>query len=62
MPSPGSVRVLSVLPQELPSAVEKLQADGKGLRKTIAGLQAALAVHEADRLLAAAAPGRRPAR
>ena len=48
----GSVRVLSVLPQELPAAVEKLQADGKGLRKTIAALQAALAVHEADRLLA----------
>jgi alanyl-tRNA synthetase len=57
----GSVRVLSVLPQELPSAVEKLQADGKGLRKTIAGLQAALAVHEADRLLTASHPvdGRR---
>jgi alanyl-tRNA synthetase len=57
----GSVRVLSVLPQELPVAVEKLQADGKALRKTIAGLQAALAVHEADRLLAAshATDGRR---
>jgi alanyl-tRNA synthetase len=57
----GSVRVLSVLPPELPVAVEKLQAEGKGLRKTIAGLQAALAVHEADRLLAAsdAAGGRR---
>jgi alanyl-tRNA synthetase len=53
----GSVRVLSVLPQELPSAVERLQADGKGLRKTLSGLQAALAVHEADRLLAAAHPG-----
>ena len=53
----GSVRVLSVLPQELPSAVEKLQAEGKGLRKTISSLQAALAVHEADRLLAAAHPG-----
>jgi alanyl-tRNA synthetase len=49
----GSVRVLSVLPQELPAAVEKLQGDGKHLRKTIAGLQASLAVHEADRLLAA---------
>jgi alanyl-tRNA synthetase len=48
----GSVRVLSVLPQELPAAVEKLQADGKRLRKTMAGLQASLAVHEADRLLA----------
>jgi alanyl-tRNA synthetase len=57
----GSVRVLSVLPPELPAAVEKLQSDGKGLRKTIAGLQAALAVHEADRLLAAspATSGRR---
>ena len=57
----GTVRVLSVLPHELPSAVEKLQADGKGLRKTISGLQAALAVHEANRLLAAAPPdgGRR---
>jgi alanyl-tRNA synthetase len=49
----GSVRVLSVLPQELPAAIEKLQADAKGQRKTIAGLQASLAVHEADRLLAA---------
>jgi alanyl-tRNA synthetase len=57
----GSVRLLSVLPQELPAAVDKLQSDGKGLRKTIAGLQAALAVHEADRLLAAshATRGRR---
>jgi alanyl-tRNA synthetase len=58
----GSVRVLSVLPQELPAAVEKQQADAKALRKTISGLQAALAVHEADRLLAvshAAGDGRR---
>jgi alanyl-tRNA synthetase len=58
----GSVRVLSVLPQELAAAVEKQQADAKALRKTISGLQAALAVHEADRLLAvsqAADDGRR---
>ncbi len=48
----GSVRALSVLPLELPSAVEKLQAEGKSLRKTIGGLQSALAVHEAERLLA----------
>jgi len=48
----GSVKMLSVLPHELPTAVEKLQTEGKGLRKTIAGLQAALAVHEAGRLLA----------
>jgi len=50
----GSVRMLSVLPQDLPAAVEKLQAEGKGLRKTIAAMQTALAVHEADRLLASA--------
>jgi len=57
----GAVRVLSVLPQELPAAIERLQAEGKGLRKAITGLQAALAVHEADRLLAAsqATAGRR---
>jgi alanyl-tRNA synthetase len=57
----GAVRVLSVLPHELPAAIEKVQAEGKTLRKTIAGLQAALAVHEADRLLGAAHPtdGRR---
>jgi alanyl-tRNA synthetase len=57
----GSVRVLSVLPQELAAAVEKQQADAKALRKTISGLQTALAVHEADRLLAVshAADGRR---
>jgi alanyl-tRNA synthetase len=53
----GSVRVLSVLPQELPVAVEKQQADAKALRKTISGLQAALAVHEADRLLAVSHAG-----
>jgi len=46
--------MLSVLPQDLPAAVEKLQAEGKGLRKTIAAMQTALAVHEADRLLALA--------
>lgn len=50
----GSVRVLSVLPQELPGAVERVQSDVKELRKTIARQQAALAVHEAARLLAGA--------
>jgi alanyl-tRNA synthetase len=49
----GSVHTLSVLPDELPAAIDRLQAEGRGLRKTITGLQAALAVHEADRLLAA---------
>ena len=49
----GSVRSLSVLPHELPAAVEKMQAEGKQARKTIARLQSELAVHEAARLLAA---------
>jgi alanyl-tRNA synthetase len=49
----GSVRALSVLPHELPTAIERLQADGKQARKTIAQLQAQLAVHEAARLIAA---------
>jgi alanyl-tRNA synthetase len=50
----GSVRALSVLPQELPVAIEKLQGESKGLRKTVVALQSSLAGHEADRLLAAA--------
>jgi alanyl-tRNA synthetase len=52
----GSVRSLSVLPAELPAAVERIQTEGKELRKTIKGLQESLAVHEAARLLADA-PG-----
>ena len=50
----ASVRVLSVLPRELPAAIEKVQADAKELRKTIGRQQEALAVHEAARLLAGA--------
>jgi alanyl-tRNA synthetase len=50
----GSIRALSVLPIELPSAVERLQAEGKDLRKTIGRLQESLAVHEAARLMNAA--------
>jgi hypothetical protein len=57
----GSVRVLSVLPHGAARGGGEAAGRGKGLRKTIAGLQAALAVHEADRLLAAPT-GRRPAR
>jgi alanyl-tRNA synthetase len=48
----GSVRALSVLPHELPAAVEKLQQEGKDLRKANARLMEQLAVHEADRLFA----------
>jgi alanyl-tRNA synthetase len=50
----GSVRSLSVLPAELPAAVERLHGEGKDLRKTIKGLQESLATHEAARLLATA--------
>jgi alanyl-tRNA synthetase len=49
----GSVRSLSVLPHELPAAVERIQTESKLARKTIASLQSALAVHEAARLAAA---------
>jgi alanyl-tRNA synthetase len=48
----GSVRSLSVLPAELAAAVERMQAEGKELRRTIKGLQESLATHEAARLLA----------
>jgi alanyl-tRNA synthetase len=50
----GSVRSLSVLPHELPAAVERMQSEGKQARKTIARLQSELAIHEAARLIAAA--------
>jgi len=46
----GSVRVLSVLPHELPGAVERAQQDAKDLRKTVSRLQTQLAGHEAARL------------
>jgi alanyl-tRNA synthetase len=57
----GAVRVLSVLPQELPSAIERTQLESKDLRKTLGRLQGQLAGHEAIRLLegAEAIDGRR---
>ncbi len=66
----GSVRVLSVVPAELPAAIERLQAETREQRRTINDLQGSLAGHEADalaasavdagavRLVAAALPGR----
>ena len=44
---------LSVLPHELPAAVERMLAEGKQARKTVTRLQSDLAVHEAARLSAA---------
>ena len=46
----GSVRVLSVLPAELPAAIDRLQQEGKDLRKLTMKLQEQVAIHEADRL------------
>ena len=51
----GSVRVLSVLPSDLPAAVERLQVDSKGLQKEIKELRSELAGYEGKRLAAAAA-------
>jgi alanyl-tRNA synthetase len=50
----GSVRALSVLPAELPSAIERLQAEGRDLRKQIKEFQSKLAIQEADALADAA--------
>jgi alanyl-tRNA synthetase len=51
----GSVRALSVLPAELPAAIERLQADGKDLRRQVKDFQVKLAGQEADALADAAA-------
>jgi alanyl-tRNA synthetase len=50
----GSVKLLSVLPEELPAAIEKLQASGRGQQKTQEALYERLAVHEAASLVASA--------
>jgi alanyl-tRNA synthetase len=51
----GSVRALSVLPAELPDAIERLQADARRLRQSMRGLQEQLAGHEARRIVSEAA-------
>jgi alanyl-tRNA synthetase len=50
----GSVRVLSVLPGELPFAIERMQVESKRLEKQIRDLRTDLAGHEGRRLAAAA--------
>jgi len=50
----GSVRILSVLPAELPAAIDRLQAESKDLRKQVRELQTSAAAHEADALAAVA--------
>ena len=53
----GAVRVLSVLPHELPGAIERAQLESRDLRKTVSRLQGLLAEHEAARMLAATPVG-----
>lgn len=50
----GSIRVLSVAPPELPSAIERLQGDARELRRQIKGFQGQVAVGRADALAAGA--------
>ncbi len=52
----GSVRLLSVLPAELPSAIERAQAEARELRGQIKDLHGRLAGHEAAALIARAEP------
>jgi alanyl-tRNA synthetase len=46
----GGVRQLSVVPDELPSAIERLQTDGKKLQKSLESAYERLAEREADAL------------
>jgi alanyl-tRNA synthetase len=50
----GSIRALSVLPEELPGAIDRMQAESRDLRRTLRTMQEALAGQEAARLVAEA--------
>lgn len=50
----GSVRALSVLPPDLPGAIERLQTDAKHLRRQVRDFQVTVAGQEADQLAAEA--------
>jgi alanyl-tRNA synthetase len=50
----GSIRSLSVLPEELPASIDRIQTESKELRRTLKSMQDALATHEAARLVAEA--------
>jgi len=52
----GSVRLLSVLPAELPASIERLQADAKDQKRSLAALQGELARYRAEELAASAEP------
>jgi alanyl-tRNA synthetase len=50
----ASVRLLSVLPQDLPASIERLQADAKEQKRAMIGLQNDLARHRAGEIAASA--------
>ena len=50
----GCVRTLSVVPADLPSAVERVQTESRDLRKEVKGLREQLAEYEGVRLAASA--------
>ena len=50
----ASVRLLSVLPEELPAAIERLQADAKEQKRSMVALQGDLARYRAEELAAGA--------
>lgn len=54
----ASIRLLSVLPEELPAAIERLQGDAKESKRVIRALQGQLAGHQADALVQGADGGR----
>jgi alanyl-tRNA synthetase len=50
----GAVRLLSVLPDQIPSAVERLQAESRDRQKSVAALELELAVYRAADLASSA--------
>jgi alanyl-tRNA synthetase len=50
----ASVRLLSLLPEELPAAIERLQADARAQKRSLVALQAELARYRAEELAAGA--------
>jgi alanyl-tRNA synthetase len=54
----ASIRLLSVLPEELPAAIERQQGEAKESKRVIRTLQTRLAGHEAQALAAASSDGR----
>ena len=50
----ATIRSLSVLPEELPAALDRMQAESRELRRSVKTFQEALASHEAARLVGTA--------